>query len=413
MKTSGIVLREKKDLFERNNRRQKTLAMQSDAAASTYSKEISCEKKSHSPDLNIAINSLSAPTESVSLHQYRSILKQVHSPPSVLYSPTTMTQGSSQVTPLAASILLSSKQKSSFIAWLMAYRRRFSETSLDFGLDLIKKIVNSVPLSVDALITASGMSEYDGRTHGEHVVATIYSFLDSKDLLHLFPHAQPPLILDSMDWKDPIEYWKLNDSREQPSEQASQHKNAVSAEKNSARSSGIRLDESAHEVSTVLYGNSQISAVESPRGIARSDSSSKHSSSNKRKYAKLLKAPNSSEEELDSGSENEDKTSEMIVDNCSGGAVAAPSIEGTLLLPLRFDYHTLIVIFLNYRMVAIKYRTQREMAIARYLLLTKIHLPVGVATSPAPLDYSTNKVSTPYSARLSNCSCFKRKIPST
>ena len=108
--------------------------------------------------------------------------------------------------------LLSVKQKRAFTTWMDAYKRRFLKYWQVFGTDTIPEIVKLVPLSVEDVVNISGMGEVKGRTYGDQIVATVYSFLDKNDLLHLFPHAQPPTIKESMEWSDPIRYWEMKDN---------------------------------------------------------------------------------------------------------------------------------------------------------------------------------------------------------
>ena len=312
LKTSGIVLREKRELVDRKIRRQQSEIDRRVVNAS--SRELSGEKQLLLP-----------PTESPRQHQYQSILQQVQS-----HSSSIPTQSIAKILPIAASVLLSSKQKLSFIAWLEAYRRRFAESqsSLEFGAETINKIVKGVPLSVRDLVAVSGMKEADGSTYGEHTVATIYAFLESKDLLHLFPHAQPPQIAESMDWKNPIEYWKLRDSKVQPNLEVS----SVSAERmevdTEAKTSNMD-DDSCVDSQWNSSRKSRTLADESQRDNPKGDTSSKHNSSNKRKYKKLSKDSSGGG---DGGGGSEDE-----LDSESGAGTDTALIEGTILLTYRFS----------------------------------------------------------------------------
>jgi hypothetical protein len=209
---------------------------------------------------------------------------------------------------------------------LEAYQRRFSESSLEFGAETINRIVKAVPLSVEDLVAVAGMKEADGRIYGEHAVATIYAFLENKDLLHLFPHAQPPLIAESMDWKNPIEYWKLQDSKEQPNLEVIA--DSAEMEQVYADAKSIHSDEDSVVITRKPNSpwESRPLAVDLPRDSSNGGTTSNHSSSNKRKYKKLSK--NSSGGGGGGSSEGE-------LDSESGCGSESVLIEGTILLSYR------------------------------------------------------------------------------
>lgn len=331
LKTSGIVLREKKELADRKIRRLKPLTAEQQSeidrrVVSASSRELSSEKHLQSPGIDSAVRLLPPPAESSRQLQYHNILQQVHSP-GAFPTPTALaTQDIAKVLPIAASVLLSSKQKLAFTAWLEAYRRRFSESSLDFGAETINRIVKAIPLSVEDLVAVAGMKEEDGSIYGEHAVATIYAFLENKDLLHLFPHAQPPLIADSMDWKNPIEYWKLQDSKDQPNLEVI----AFSAEREQVDTDAKSIHSDEDSVVFTRKPNSSWKsrpvAVDLPRDSSNGGTTSNHISSNKRKYKKLSK--NSSGGGGGGSSEGE-------LDSESGYCSDSVLIEGTILLSYR------------------------------------------------------------------------------
>jgi hypothetical protein len=71
-------------------------------------------------------------------------------------------------------------------------------------------MTRKVPLSTEALLNIGGIGEQKVLEHGEHIVATIWSFLQKNHLLHLFPKSlnlseelPPYSIPDCPTWRDP------------------------------------------------------------------------------------------------------------------------------------------------------------------------------------------------------------------
>ena len=161
--------------------------------------------------------------------------------------------------PIRPAALLSTKQKRAFTAWMDAYKRRFLKYWQIFGTDTIPEIVRLVPLSVEEVVKIPGMGEVKGRAYGVEIVATVYSFLDKNDLLHLFPQAQPPTIADSMEWSDPIKHWESKDNEEQMSRQKDQ------GDMEYGHSS--RWDSDSHPRHVDDFFSSQAHVLEPPRDL--------------------------------------------------------------------------------------------------------------------------------------------------
>ena len=61
-----------------------------------------------------------------------------------------------------------------------------------------------VPVTFAELAAVPGIGETKASNIGALILASIYSFLDRNDLLHLFPHATAPTISPSPLWQDPL-----------------------------------------------------------------------------------------------------------------------------------------------------------------------------------------------------------------
>ena len=125
----------------------------------------------------------------------------VRNPPNVAYYPVRTS-------------LLSPSMKRAFTTWMEAYKRRYVKYWQVFGTDTIPEIVKLVPVTIQEITKIAGMGEVRANTYGEHMLATIYAFLEKNDLLHLFPHAQPPSIAPSTDWMDPVAHWMEKDNED-------------------------------------------------------------------------------------------------------------------------------------------------------------------------------------------------------
>lgn len=100
--------------------------------------------------------------------------------------------------------LLSNKQKSDFTRWLEEYRKIWPNYWNYLNNSCVGEIVEKLPVTLDELASIPGIGDSKAQKHGEGILATIYAFLESRDLLHLFPNAKAPTIIECPTWKDPI-----------------------------------------------------------------------------------------------------------------------------------------------------------------------------------------------------------------
>ena len=116
--------------------------------------------------------------------------------------------------------LLSKKQARLFCDWLEAYRKATFEDKYFHFLPqaLFSEIEDKVPVTEDELLKIDGfsMNKFKARTEhtggeqfGEHILATIYAFLESVDVLHLYERAKVPSSIiknlpEDLKWKNPM-----------------------------------------------------------------------------------------------------------------------------------------------------------------------------------------------------------------
>eukprot|EP01031_Cornospumella_fuschlensis_P029909 gene29909-36119_t len=106
-------------------------------------------------------------------------------------------------TPYVTPSLLSAKQRRDLQLWLEAYRKRWTNYWNYLSNNTVNEIVKDVPVTLEDLAKIPGIGESKARMHGEGILATIYAFLEAKDLLHLFPKAARPSIPECPTWRDP------------------------------------------------------------------------------------------------------------------------------------------------------------------------------------------------------------------
>jgi len=99
---------------------------------------------------------------------------------------------------------LSNKQKHNFQIWLEAYKEQWSNWWNILSTDTISDIVEKVPVTTESLKECATMNVTKVLTYGDEILATIYAFLESIDVLHLFPNAVPPIIPRTVLWTDPL-----------------------------------------------------------------------------------------------------------------------------------------------------------------------------------------------------------------
>lgn len=68
--------------------------------------------------------------------------------------------------------------------------------------DAVEKIVHIIPTTMDDLKAMAGQNK--AKNLGEELLATIYSFLQRIQMIHLFPNIKKPTIPEAMIWTDPI-----------------------------------------------------------------------------------------------------------------------------------------------------------------------------------------------------------------
>ena len=122
-------------------------------------------------------------------------------------------------------LLLSPRQRSELFSWLDAYRRF---NYVQYWAVVADNVVNSLsqnpPVTMEELLQSDGVSRaamsarldsIQKHTAGEHLLACIYNFLDSKDLLWTYEqHGRPasvPTIQDHPSWKGPFNISSSND----------------------------------------------------------------------------------------------------------------------------------------------------------------------------------------------------------
>jgi hypothetical protein len=122
-------------------------------------------------------------------------------------------------------LLLSPRQRSELFSWLDAYRRF---NYVQYWAVVADNVVNSLsqnpPVTMEELLQSDGVSRaamsarHDSiqkHTAGEHLLACIYNFLDSKDLLWTYEqHGRPasvPTIQDHPSWRGPFNISSSND----------------------------------------------------------------------------------------------------------------------------------------------------------------------------------------------------------
>lgn len=134
--------------------------------------------------------------------------EDINTPISLVNSPVSLNSNIkstslTSTTSLPSVSLLSNKQKTALTRWLEEYRKRWDNYWNYLNNACISEIVSKIPLTIKDLALIPGIGESKARNHGEGIIATIYAFLESHDLLHLFPTAVPPTIPECPTWKDP------------------------------------------------------------------------------------------------------------------------------------------------------------------------------------------------------------------
>ena len=102
--------------------------------------------------------------------------------------------------------ILSRAQKKLFARWLEEYRKRWASYWNYMDNTVVNAIVNTVPQTKDELSQLPKFGQSKAEMWGEHILATIWSFLNTHYLLEHFPilNANPPKLPDCPTWRDPL-----------------------------------------------------------------------------------------------------------------------------------------------------------------------------------------------------------------
>jgi superfamily II DNA helicase RecQ len=100
--------------------------------------------------------------------------------------------------------LLSSKQKLKLKAWLEEYRKIWDHYWNYLSNPAIDSILDNIPYSIEDMSNISGIGETKAKKLGPGILATIYSFFEENDLLHLFPEFPHPTVALCPSWKNPF-----------------------------------------------------------------------------------------------------------------------------------------------------------------------------------------------------------------
>jgi superfamily II DNA helicase RecQ len=100
--------------------------------------------------------------------------------------------------------LLSSKQKIKLRSWLEEYRKIWDHYWNYLSNPAIDSILDTIPYSIDDIANISGMGETKAKKLAPGILATIYSFFEENDLLHLFPEFPQPTVASCPSWKNPF-----------------------------------------------------------------------------------------------------------------------------------------------------------------------------------------------------------------
>jgi hypothetical protein len=102
--------------------------------------------------------------------------------------------------------VLSRAQKKLFARWLEEYRKRWASYWNYMDNTVVNAIVNTVPQTIEELSQLPKFGQSKAEMWGEHILATIWSFLNTHYLLEYFPilGSNPPTIKDCPTWRDPL-----------------------------------------------------------------------------------------------------------------------------------------------------------------------------------------------------------------
>lgn len=107
--------------------------------------------------------------------------------------------------PVQTKFTMTRQQKIEFQAWLFEYRKRWPVYWNYMDNAVVKSIINEVPMTKDDLSRIPKFGQSKTLRVGDHILATIWAFLNQKHLLEHFPEEQrrKPSIPECPTWMDP------------------------------------------------------------------------------------------------------------------------------------------------------------------------------------------------------------------
>jgi len=105
--------------------------------------------------------------------------------------------------PASGSARLSKRDSNDLRIWFDAFRKKWANYWNKFPENSMTEAIATVPETIEAVATLTAMGASRASLYGEEILATLYSFLESKGLLHQFPKMQPPTLPPCPTWQDP------------------------------------------------------------------------------------------------------------------------------------------------------------------------------------------------------------------
>eukprot|EP01041_Mallomonas_annulata_P005715 gene5715-11538_t len=94
-------------------------------------------------------------------------------------------------------------ERSLLRAWLNEYRKQWESYWNYLNNQTIQELLENLPQTKDELRLIGGIGETKVKNHGDHIMATIWAFLDSNGLLQRFPKIVKPTIPECPTWLRP------------------------------------------------------------------------------------------------------------------------------------------------------------------------------------------------------------------
>ena len=129
---------------------------------------------------------------------------------------TTITTTSTTAPPLPANtngevnkthtVCLTRGQRSEFHNWLVEYRKRWPMYWNYMDNAVVTTIIRDIPMTKEELGRIPKVGQTKAQRYGDHILATVWAFLSSHNLLEHFPSALQvrPSIPDCPTWLDPV-----------------------------------------------------------------------------------------------------------------------------------------------------------------------------------------------------------------